>query len=702
MNNLKKREINDALSGIDGKYIAEYLNASQKHSANNKSKRGFALILAATTLAFAFIVTTVIILNRPENHGNATVETTDTESSGHGAVIRGENIPEWYAPGDLKLLTLSTSRKAQTIVRYPTAENYLSVNKTPDIQMLAEYGNFGEAETDIEIPVDPDFTFTTSDGVEGYYIVGGVGSRFVRVRTDDKNSGHYYCPGLYYDTLANEIICLNHKINEKLNIPADEHGIFHAIDVRAELNDRVFIQYYSAENYRISENEKEEEEYKESGKWIRDLRVAVCDLATGDMKDLPGEMIYAVINGYFGVFDNGNTVVFVSGEYGKDGNSDNGLAVARLDGQDVKITPLPCQKGFDSLYYGGAHATGDGKYLAYSTQINQNGLYKNIGCDKDAKIRILDLETLEYLDVDGRFIHFSLDGKYLIAETTDGTVIYNCKTGLPESAEIAPEDRYEVKREHADADGKYTVMLTDVFTGETVQTFYNVDAYTVQNGYIYMFQSEKGTVACRQPKPDGEFFEIPVGQEFMDRFMAVEDGFFNLSSLTVSADGRQILLYFQPIGKDTFIWNPTKTIGADLMDLPSEYWNCSYRHEALLRSILNRDESLDWRVTLSQGRLGYDVSFDDSAMVVDMLYWEGNEEVSRDSIKGEETDYSVEFLRDYYTAEGYHTSDLIRIDVYLIDGNVVIQVFGSGIFRIGDVPGALEVYKQLEMMYLTY
>ena len=713
---MNRTDIFDALSDIDESLLESGIPSGKGRGSRDGRKW---IIIAAAILATALLGGLIplilrLIRNDPGKPEEGAVSMFD------GLTVSGD-VPEWYLPGELNIFAPSVDRSEQLLRSSACAggAGLLTLSSSPSVPSVAAPldfsgplvkgavssrtpggmpsvlpiafypGKFGDGLVLDEIPYDPGQSFSRGSFASENRIIGDPGNDYIEISTLNPDSEHYYCPGQYINVHTGEVMCLHHRIAERLGvtIKKEDTGGFptHLIDNSYLFGNKCFVSIH------IRRGEKPETE-TEGKWWTTDTSYYVYSLDDDTMTPLPAEMELALINRYYRVYDGGDLVVFVEGTQGAYGadNIRKGLMLAELspDGS-CSLTVIPAESGELAMRNGGVFMSEDWRYVVYAAPVGtgEDGLpeYLPIQLSNEASFRVFDRETEKYTDVRGRFIELTRNSVYVIYEDASGVrQAYGLREGKsylttdPRVAKALEGDpaRYELSTLKSDRAGKYQLSLTDCVSMNSEVISEYADAWNTLGDCLYYFDSDKMTVTVRRLSPGGESFEIVLPESFAKNFFSAGDGYWNWSRLKLSPDGKTLLVYYQTYAEDYLIWvpdgvDPLAWVPEWVREYPTKYWSCENVEEIKIMMIRSKDMYCDLRATMIAGNSGVQVEipFDVAAEPVIFLDSNSCEIVSTSFTDGKQPMFSV--MYDCNTEGGIKLLSEAR--AYLIDGERYIS-----------------------------
>lgn len=614
----------------------------------------------------------------------------DTEQKQHfGTDTVSGDVPDWYLPGELQIVSLSLGtakpNPAGVVkIQTPSVKNVLTASFSAALGAGIKLVGYGEAVTEQDIPNGPGNRFTLGTG-EGEYQINDIGPRYIRVYAKDRSAPHFYCDGQFYDTETGSFICLNHHLAELRGVQLGNRMF---MNVRGFFDNRCFVELF----------------YEEESKY--DFKCALYDFDTDTLTDLPKVMCYAIICGCYRVFDGGKTVVFP--EIAVRSIFNKGMKLAALTDNGYVITDLPCDDGYLALSAGGARITENGRYVLYAAP-SDNGEYKHIQIYKTAKFRVVDLQTLEYNDVTGKFITLTEDSKYVIFENKTGIMLYDIeqnKTYGIQSSEVdrsfeKTAARYEISKKNSDRAGMYNVAIRDLVTGNNAEILEYVDSYALLGQYMYYFDSDRMVIVCREAIPGGKSFEITLSEEFASAFRDHGDDSWNYSRLKVSPDGKRLLLCFCTYANDYIIWMPEGATYAPIPDnmqkYPPQFWGYAEEDKAMLEMIIFRDESVEWKaeIVIKGKNTARPIDIIEAALAADMFDSTNGTDVPNSTVDGAEKEFTICYECTFENGEKVVT----KASGYIIKGEYYINFNNFRTVKIINQSSGENIFSWLISQY---
>lgn len=719
---MKKEQLFNAMSGIDGELSDRSLahlaaNATGKETKTRKTRVALIAAAVAVVLIVAGVSIFIALRRAPD---------PDTVRNGNVSV----SVPDWYAPGELNMLTLIPKSEGQKTlmtsggdgVSMLTAKKYarpsiLKKGLVSGGKNVMELGDFGDALAEEDIPILPERRFTFGDSPAEYQLVGKIGSRYIRVGATDPADEHHFCDGLFYDIRTGTFICLNHHIAEMNGVEILENDIdgfpTHYVDIRGDFDGLCVVQIHT----RKGDNTEEE---KESGVWSTDVSHVLYDFEKDTVTTIPDEMDMSLLNGYFMAFNGGRIILFVAGTTGDPFEFilKNGLRLATLgDDGTYTFTDVPSESGYSALQNGSAYMTSDGRYLVYAAPvgIGENGapVYRQIQTDTDACFRVFDTVSGDYHDVRGRFVTLTEDSRYLLYEDENGKrlaydLALNVSGELVASASYSfgnTSARYEIRKKKSDRAGKYLLEIIDNITGQIAETVPYVDSAAESNGYLYYFTADDMTVTCREMIPDGRSFTVDLSRDFADAYHAHGEHDWNMSRVQVSDDGKQLIVYFETFADNYYIWvpygqNPDDVIPDELRRLPPQYWHEPDLDTALRKMLQFSDSSVGWDITATidgystPAPIPQNVAFDIGGVLAE---GSGNvRNAERSVIDGKPGSFEVTFE---ITLEGGEKI-AVKVGGYQVSGKYYLDFNGHAVYEIMKDYVGEDLFSRIADAYL--
>lgn len=397
-----------------------------------------------------------------------------------------DTMPHWYLPSCLTATTL-TYQEQQTTAKVSPAVGLLKTGSPAagQIRPLSATGQNIVLETSPQTPIKRN-----------------INAQVLDISAQIQAPEHQNCAGLFFDTKAQQVICISHIVKEAMQLAQTEE---------------IFLDEYGTNldyaTYTVSATKQS----------------YIINIRTKQYRQLPVSLYGKTLS------------VSASADYryllfGKSSTKDASVDdVFLIDLQDMTYKNIA--ENYPAYMF--SMLSADGQTACFSVR-EQDGSLPEF---TDGKWIVYSVQADTYHEITGEFLQF-LPNNAIAFQTKDGYLI----DGGDSDSSVNSQNAYIISEIVADDIGR-NLLRTDLTNNAQKQIFSKpVSAYTVsQDGrYLYTYTLGDNSIVCVNIETL-EQFSVPISEEFISQTTALSKDNRIVFQLSVNQESTEILLCFYTV-----------------------------------------------------------------------------------------------------------------------------------------------------------